>query len=92
MDIETSKTAAPELDLDELMERIRGEVAERKKLSEGSARAPTARDTSLDFAARRWTARELLTLPAPAFWSAFTFNDRRVPMRGRRHCGRLERW
>ena len=64
---ETSKAAAPELDLDELMERIRAEVAERKKLSEANVPAPKSHEPTPDFAGRHRTARELLMLPAPEF-------------------------
>lgn len=68
MDTEgTTKSAASELDLDELMERIRAEVAERKKQSEGNAPVPKPHEPLPDFAGRRWTARELLILPASEF-------------------------
>jgi SAM-dependent methyltransferase len=63
----TTKIAASEHDLDELMERIRAEVAERRKLSEKNVPVPQARGDLPDVAQRRWTARELLTLPAPEF-------------------------
>ena len=68
MDVEpTIKPAAPEPDLDELMERIRAEVAERRKHSEGGAPVPKSHEALPDFAGRHWTARELLGLPAPEF-------------------------
>jgi O-antigen chain-terminating methyltransferase len=67
MDIETSKAATPELDLDELMERIRAEVSERKKSSEANAPTPASRGAAVDLAERRWTAGELIRLPTPEF-------------------------
>src|ERR1700733_2514686 len=62
---ETTSTQAPEIDLDELMERIRGEVAERKKHS--GAAVPTPGDKLPDYTGRRWTAGEILRLPSPEF-------------------------
>ena len=62
-----TKTATPEPELDELMERIRAEVAERKKSANEPAPIPKPRDTLPDFAGRRWTAGALLAMPAPEF-------------------------
>jgi O-antigen chain-terminating methyltransferase len=67
---ETTNTAAPELDLDELMQRIRAEVTERKKQSEAAPPRPKSEARTTDFAARRFTARELLTLPTSEFTRA----------------------
>ena len=62
-----SKSAAPALDLDELMEKIRAEVAERKQLH-GATTPPEAVQIPIaDFATRNWNARELLALPATDF-------------------------
>jgi SAM-dependent methyltransferase len=63
----TNKATASELDLDELMERIRAEVAERKKSSEESTPPANNSVPMADVSGRRWKARELLTLPAPEF-------------------------
>jgi SAM-dependent methyltransferase len=62
-----SKTAASALDLDALMEKIRAEVAERKQLA--GADSPSAPEpiVSADVATRKWSARELLALPATDF-------------------------
>jgi len=97
---ETTKTATPELDLDELMERIRAEVVERKKLSDGNIPAPNSHEPTPDLADRRWTARELLMLPAPefaraahlAFWCREPTPDEFVRLRDRllvEHVGRM---
>jgi 2-polyprenyl-3-methyl-5-hydroxy-6-metoxy-1,4-benzoquinol methylase len=63
--VQSSKPAAPELNLDALMETIRTEVAERKRaagaLAAGSAERPASFDT------RSWTARQLIELPAADF-------------------------
>jgi SAM-dependent methyltransferase len=97
---ETATTAAPEPDLDELMERIRAEVVERKKLSQGNAPAPYLQGSLPDLAGRQWTARELLILPAPefaraahlAFWGREPSPDEFVRLRDRllvEHVGRM---
>lgn len=57
----------PELDLDRLMERIRAEVAERKRLAEIAAPVSVQATADSDFATRRWTARDLLALPGAEF-------------------------
>src|SRR5207248_5108528 len=62
-----SKSAAPALDLDELMEKIRAEVAERKQLHGATAQPEPAQIPAADFATRNWNARELLALPATDF-------------------------
>jgi SAM-dependent methyltransferase len=62
-----SKSAAPALDLDELMEKIRAEVAERKQLYAATAPAEPTQTPTADFAIHNWNARELLALPATDF-------------------------
>ncbi|MGH6878867.1 MAG: class I SAM-dependent methyltransferase [Rhizomicrobium sp.] len=64
---EIAKAAAPKLDLDELMERIRAEVSERKRLSGAPTPPAETAIPEADFAAHRWTARQLLALPASEF-------------------------
>jgi SAM-dependent methyltransferase len=49
------------------MERIRAEVAERKRQSGPNAPVPEPLSGPTDFAVRCWTARELLELPAADF-------------------------
>src|ERR1700720_3649844 len=62
-----SKAATPPLDLDELMEKIRSEVTERKQVS-GLVSTSEAEPVPLtDFATRQWSARSLLALPAIEF-------------------------
>lgn len=66
---ELSRAKTQQLDLDELMERIRAEVAERKRLSGETApiSAPETRADVPDIATRRLNARELLALPVAEF-------------------------
>ncbi|HEY3777883.1 MAG TPA: class I SAM-dependent methyltransferase [Rhizomicrobium sp.] len=61
-----TKASAPKLDLDELMERIRAEVAERKRQSNTAALfvpAPVMPDPG----ARNWSVQEILALPLAEF-------------------------
>lgn len=62
-----SGTAAQTLDLDELMEKIRSEVAERKQLTAVPLQTPVASSPTPDFASRQWNARDLLALPPADF-------------------------
>jgi len=62
-----SKTTGQTLDLDALMEKIRAEVAERKHLSGAVVPTEPAQIAAADFATRKWSARELLALPATGF-------------------------
>lgn len=54
-------------DLDELMDKIRAEVAERKQLAGAIRPAEAVQIPAADFANRKWTARELLALPTTDF-------------------------
>jgi 2-polyprenyl-3-methyl-5-hydroxy-6-metoxy-1,4-benzoquinol methylase len=67
---ETTQSTAKTLDLDELMERIRAEVSERKRLSGIAAPLSEPGAAPADFASHRWNARELLTLPTAEFMRA----------------------
>src|SRR5437868_3411521 len=58
--VQSTKSDAPELNLDELMEKIRAEVAERKRAAAAVAAGSTEWPASLDRPS--WTARELLEL------------------------------
>src|SRR5215469_13390641 len=61
-----SKSAAATRDLDELMNKIRAEVAQRKQLA--GANLPPAEAVQIsDFTGRKWTARDLLSLPVADF-------------------------
>jgi SAM-dependent methyltransferase len=62
-----SASGARTLDLDALMEKIRAEVADRKQLARAVAPTEPARVAPADFSTRRWSARELLALPATDF-------------------------
>ncbi|HEX4079733.1 MAG TPA: class I SAM-dependent methyltransferase [Rhizomicrobium sp.] len=64
---DTTQQTAKTLELDELMERIRAEVSERKRQSGIAAPRSEPGATPPDFASHRWTARELLTLPTAEF-------------------------
>ena len=62
------KPSFARLDLDELMEQIRAEVAERKQHSGSDARfAEPVTASSTDFESRSWSARDLLALPVAEF-------------------------
>ena len=63
--VQSTKSDAPELNLDELMEKIRAEVAERKRAAGAVAAGSTERPASLDRPS--WTARQLLELPPADF-------------------------
>ncbi|HLY06469.1 MAG TPA: class I SAM-dependent methyltransferase [Rhizomicrobium sp.] len=62
-----SKSALAAADLDDLMNKIRAEVADRKQLAGTAILAEPAPFSAEDFATRKWTARELLALPATDF-------------------------
>ncbi|HTT82670.1 MAG TPA: hypothetical protein VMF67_04245 [Rhizomicrobium sp.] len=63
----------PKLDLDELMERIRSELAKQSAFQKHDLSAPDMGNTSQGFERRNWTARELLTLPTAEFAHAVHF-------------------
>jgi SAM-dependent methyltransferase len=63
----TLAKSAPELDLDQLMERIRAEVAERKQPAGPASPLVDQVVPDSDFATRHWTARDLLALPGAKF-------------------------
>lgn len=97
---ESANTGAPKLDLDELMERIRAEVAGRKRQSGTTALPAQTPSAVLDPTARTWTAQELLVLPMAefaravhhAFWGREPTTDEFVRIRDRLlggHAGRM---
>jgi 2-polyprenyl-3-methyl-5-hydroxy-6-metoxy-1,4-benzoquinol methylase len=55
------------LDLDALMEKIRAEVAERQLHAGAVVRTEPTQVVPANFATRKWSARELLALPAADF-------------------------